>query len=240
MVYTGTYIDENGVGHEISLTEEDSIEALKNDRDALLRRYNTQRVTVRQVKAQEGEAMRFQLTLHAPTHYLTSEDDTEPKPCDEMTCTLVCMPGYPITPMKAGYAPDRHLASPNVGRSGWACIDEWKVGVSSMLTVGDKLLHDMIHDPSVTRYDSVANSDVVAWHKRGVERGAFPTIARRSSGRPKSRRCRAAARWSRRPRCRAVARREAEEVCHDLYPHAGAAHPEAPPAGAEEVPDALH
>ena len=85
MVYTGTYIDENGVGHEISLTEEDSIEALKNDRDALLRRYNTQRVTVRQVKAQEGEAMRFQLTLHAPTHYLTSEDDTEPKPCDEMT-----------------------------------------------------------------------------------------------------------------------------------------------------------
>ena len=71
MVYTGTYIDENGVGHEISLTEEDSIEALKNDRDALLRRYNTQRVTVRQVKAQEGEAMRFQLTLHAPTHYLT-------------------------------------------------------------------------------------------------------------------------------------------------------------------------
>ena len=119
MVYTGTYIDENGVGHEISLTEEDSIEALKNDRDALLRRYNTQRVTVRQVKAQEGEAMRFQLTLHAPTHYLTSEDDTEPKPCDEMTCTLVCMPGYPITPMKAGYAPDRHLASPNVGRSGW-------------------------------------------------------------------------------------------------------------------------
>ena len=57
MVYTGTYIDENGVGHEISLTEEDSIEALKNDRDALLRRYNTQRVTVRQVKAQEGEAI---------------------------------------------------------------------------------------------------------------------------------------------------------------------------------------
>ena len=53
-------------------------------------------------------------------------------------------------------------------------------------------------------------------------------------------RCRAAARWSRRPRCRAAARREAEEVCHDLYPHAGAAHPEAPPAGAEEVPDALH
>ena len=165
MVYTGTYIDENGVGHEISLTEEDSIEALKNDRDALLRRYLC------------GMGAYEAVTLHAPTHYLTSEDDTEPKPCDEMTCTLVCMPGYPITPMKAGYAPDRHLASPNVGRSGWACIDEWKVGVSSMLTVGDKLLHDMIHDPSVTRYDSVANSDVVAWHKRGVERGAFPTIA---------------------------------------------------------------
>ena len=62
MVYTGTYIDENGVGHEISLTEEDSIEALKNDRDALLRRYNTQRVTVRQVKAQEGRIVIVALT----------------------------------------------------------------------------------------------------------------------------------------------------------------------------------
>ena len=51
MVYTGTYIDENGVGHEISLTEEDSIEALKNDRDALLRRYNTQRVRSRRRRA---------------------------------------------------------------------------------------------------------------------------------------------------------------------------------------------
>lgn len=91
-----------------------------------------------------------------------------------MTCTLVCMPGYPITPMKAGYAPDRHLASPNVGRSGWACIDEWKVGVSSMLTVGDKLLHDMIHDPSVTRYDSVANSDVVAWAQARRRRRGVP------------------------------------------------------------------
>ena len=72
MVYTGTYIDENGVGHEISLTEEDSIEALKNDRDALLRRYNTQRVTVRHPKAQDSESLPLQLTRHAPTHDLTS------------------------------------------------------------------------------------------------------------------------------------------------------------------------
>ncbi len=238
MVYTGTYIDENGVGHEISLTEEDSIEALKNDRDALLRRYNTQRVTVRQVKAQEGEAMRFQLTLHAPTHYLTSEDDTEPKPCDEMTCTLVCMPGYPITPMKAGYAPDRHLASPNVGRSGWACIDEWKVGVSSMLTVGDKLLHDMIHDPSVTRYDSVANSDVVAWHKRRRTRRVPHHRAEGALGARNPAAARAPRVVTPPPLPRA-ARREAER-CAMTYTHAGAAHPEAPPAGAEEVPDALH
>lgn len=176
MGYTGTYVDEHGVEHEIFLTDEDSAEALKNDRDELMRRYNPERVTVRQVRAREGEAMRLELTVHAPTHYLTGEGDTTPKSCDEMTCTLVCMPGYPITSMNAAYAADHYLASPNVFRSGGACIDSWKVGVSSLLTVSDKLVRDMIHDPSVTRYDSVANGDMVSWHKRGVEKGSFPTI----------------------------------------------------------------
>ena len=32
MVYTGTYIDENGVGHEISLTEEESRTAIPGGR----------------------------------------------------------------------------------------------------------------------------------------------------------------------------------------------------------------
>ena len=37
-------------------------------------------------------------------------------------------------------------------------------------------MRDMIHDPSVTRYESMANSSVAQWHKDGVAAKRFPTI----------------------------------------------------------------
>ena len=81
MVYTGTYIDENGVGHEISLTEEDSIEALKNDRDALLRRVwgfdyyggsRTVDVHVRRIRAKLGPELAQHLETVRGVGYLWS------------------------------------------------------------------------------------------------------------------------------------------------------------------------
>ena len=82
-----------------------------------------------------------------------------------------------LSPISAVYAKDHYLASPNVFRSGNACIDTWIPFTSSLTTVVDKLVHDMIHDPTVTRYDSMANSSVAQWHKDGVAVGRFPTIA---------------------------------------------------------------
>ncbi|MCD8068983.1 MAG: hypothetical protein LUE87_08870, partial [Lachnospiraceae bacterium] len=64
-----------------------------------------------------------------------------------------------------------------VFRSGSACIDNWIPFTSSLVTVVEKLVHDMIHDPTVTRYDSMANSDMAQWHRNGVAAGRFPTIA---------------------------------------------------------------
>ena len=37
-------------------------------------------------------------------------------------------------------------------------------------------MRDMIHDPGVTRYESMANSSVAQWHKDGVASKRFPTI----------------------------------------------------------------
>ena len=85
--------------------------------------------------------------------------------------------GYPLKSVKAAYPAKRRLASPNVFRSGATCIDEWKIYTSSMLTVAEKLVKDMIHDPAVTRYDSMANGDVADWHRAGVASGRFPTIS---------------------------------------------------------------
>ena len=94
-----------------------------------------------------------------------------------MSAEVAVFLGYPLKSVKATYPAKRRLASPNVFRSGAACIDEWKIYTSSMLTVAEKLVKDMIHDPAVTRYDSMANGDVADWHRAGVASGRFPTIS---------------------------------------------------------------
>ena len=176
MSYTTNYIDEKGHTREVSITEEDSIEALKNDYQEIVRKYNSKYVTIQRVQANAGEALHLKVTVKAPSHYLTSNDDSAPKPCNSMTADIICYPGYPLKSISVTYAKNHYLASPNVFRSGNACIDTWIPLTSSLTTVVDKLVRDMIHDPSVTRYDSMANSSVSQWHKDGVASGRFPTI----------------------------------------------------------------
>ena len=132
---------------------------------------------IQRVQAQAGEALHLKVTVKAPSHYLTTKEDSTPKACDSMTANIICYPGYPLKSVSAYYAPKRYLASPNVFRSGSACIDTWIPFTSSLTTVVDKLVHDMIHDPAVTRYDSMANSSVAQWHRDGVAAGRFPTLS---------------------------------------------------------------
>lgn len=61
-------------------------------------------------------------------------------------------------------------------RSGAACIDEWRIFTSSLLTVCDKLVRDIIHDPNVTLYSSMANAYMEDWHRKGAAAKRFPTI----------------------------------------------------------------
>ena len=60
---------------------------------------------------------------------------------------------------------------PNVFRSGAACIDNWIIFTSSLLTVAEKLIMDMIHNPVVTRYESMANPYMEDWHRAHVASG---------------------------------------------------------------------
>ena len=176
MSYSTIYTDESGQSREITITNNDSLEALKNDYQEIKRKYNPQYVMIQRVQTIPGEALHLKVTVKAPSHYLTLNTDTLPKPCTSMTADIICYPGYPFKSVSASYAKDHYLASPNVFRSGHACIDAWIPFTSSLITVADKLLRDMIHDPSVTRYDSMANSSVSQWHKDGVKSGVFPTI----------------------------------------------------------------
>ncbi len=176
MSYVATYTDENGQTREVSVTEEDSVEALNNDYKEIAQKYDPKVVTIQRVQTQAGEALHLKVTVKAPTHYLTSNLDMKPKACGFMTADIICYPGYPLKSVAASYAPDHYLASPNVFRSGHACIDTWIPLTSSLPKVVDKLVHDMIHDPNVTRYDSTANPYMKQWHEDGVAAGRFPTI----------------------------------------------------------------
>lgn len=177
MSYSVVYQDENGVSREYSITEEDSQIALENDYEELMRLYRPRYVTIQRVQAASGEALHLKITVNAPSHYLKDSLDTDPNPCDSMTVDIICYPGYPLESVKAFYAKDRRLASPNVFTSGDACIDKWIPFTSSLRTVADKLIHDMIHDPNVSRYDSPACADMISWHKDGVKEGLLPTIS---------------------------------------------------------------
>jgi len=176
MSYSAIYTDEVGASRTIEISSDDSIEALKNDFEEITRKYNTDYVEISRIKANPGEALHIKVKVLAPSHYLASYDDTEPKACNSMEVDIICRPGYPVEAIRAYYDTNHYLASPNVFRSGSACIDRWIPFKSSLTTVVDKLIRDMVHDPSVTRYDSLANGNMLQWHKDGVASNLFPTI----------------------------------------------------------------
>ncbi len=177
MNFTTTYKDTAGVSRTVAVTEEDSMEAMKNDYDVVSRLYNPRYVTIQRVQAGPGEAMHLKVTVMASSHYLTSREDTTPKACQSTSVDIVVRPGYPVVAVEAYYPGDHYLASPNVFRDGGACIDRWIPFTSSLVTVVEKLIHDIIHDPNVTQYNSMANRDMEQWHRDGVAVGRFPTIA---------------------------------------------------------------
>ncbi len=176
MSYTTSYKDENGCTKDVTISDSDCVMALSNDYRELIRTYDPRRVSITRIQAAEGEALHLKVTVHAPTHYLTGPHDHTPKPAQSMSFDIIAYPGYPLKAVRAYYDPARYLASPNVFRSGAACIDEWRIFTSSLLTVCDKLVRDVIHDPNVTLYSSMANAYMEDWHRKGAAAKRFPTI----------------------------------------------------------------
>ena len=103
MSYSTNYTDEYGHTREVSITEEDSAEALKNDYQEIVRKYNPKYVTIQRIQAKVGEAMHLKVTVKAPSHYLTTNEDATPKSCETMTADIICYPGYPLKSVSASY-----------------------------------------------------------------------------------------------------------------------------------------
>ena len=79
MSYSTTYTDEMGHTREVSITDDDSQEALKNDYEEILRKYNSKYVMIERLQAKAGEAMHLKVTVNAPSHYLTTNEIHHPK-----------------------------------------------------------------------------------------------------------------------------------------------------------------
>lgn len=175
-MYQALYTDENGKSRTVTISKEDSVEAIKNDCEVLLKKFNKKRVEITEIPPAPGMAKHFLITVKAPTHYLSGSTDFNPKKCEELSFHLEVYFGYPLVKVKAYYPVERRLASINVFSNGNACIGDWKVYKSSVLTVVEKMVHDIIHDPAVANADSKATSYLTNWWKKELEAGKFPTI----------------------------------------------------------------
>lgn len=161
------------------MTDEEKREMLVNEmRDVLL--LVTDKVKINDIETDDYLA-RFEVKVQAPTYYLTSRTDNNPKPTNEIIFYVDIPDNYPVDGPHVYYSPDKYLASINVYGSGTQCIDTWRfnpehAGANTTL-VGTirKTVMDIIHDPSVSRYDSMANSKLADWQREKTASGELPT-----------------------------------------------------------------
>lgn len=141
----------------------------------------TENVRILRLKAPEGSICLWRFDVNAKSHYLESENDTDPKETNLTTFWLDVKDGYPKSKPLVYYEPNHRLASVNVFRNGVQCIDEWHYDEeyagnnSSLLMVVEKTIKDIIHEPSVSRFDSMAYVPLADWQKKNIESKAFPT-----------------------------------------------------------------
>lgn len=158
------------------VTASDSREALKNDYIELISAFNSEIVEIKRLDAPDGSMCLLSVRVKAPAYIVTSPSDTTPKLCDELTFYVDVKQGYPLTKPHVYFKVDNRLASVNTFSDGTECIDVWNPESSSLRTCIEKTVRDVIHDPSVSNYDSMAYSPLKIWQEDMTARGELPTI----------------------------------------------------------------
>jgi len=139
------------------------------------------RVVMRRLPVNEGTLVLLEFTVTAPTYYITGPNDNNPKPTDSIKFFIDVKNGFPKVKPYVYYEAGKILASVNAFTNGAQCIDEWIYDAehagrnSSLVCTVKKTIMDIIHDPVVSRYDSMANSSLQTWQKNKTASGEFPT-----------------------------------------------------------------
>lgn len=158
------------------ITVADSIAALENDYRELLMTFNDDVVEITRIQPDVGYMCKLKITVHAPCYFLNGANDVSPKLQNWIEFYVAVKNFYPQTKPIVYYAENRYLASVNVWNNGVQCIDHWNV-YSSLCSIVEKTVKDIIHDPMVTRYDSMANVNMENWQKQMTAQKKLPTMA---------------------------------------------------------------
>ena len=96
MSYSATYIDEKGRSQTVTISDDESQEALRNDYQALMKKYNPKYVTIERCRAEAGEELHLRITVKAPTHYLSDAKETAPTSFSAERVDVVEYRGYQL------------------------------------------------------------------------------------------------------------------------------------------------
>lgn len=115
------------------------------------------------------------ITVHAPSYEIVDGEDGTPQRVEQQDFHLLVYNGYPAVKPKVYFGPKSRNASVNCFQSKTQCTDDWGA-YSSLVTLVEKTVKDIIHDPAVTRYNSMAYGALEEWQKRMTANGMLPTI----------------------------------------------------------------
>jgi len=164
----------------VNEVSKETVEILKNEYVEVLESV-TNKVKIERLKAPVGSLLLLKFTVLAPTYYITGAGDNSPKATDSIVFYIDIKNGYPRTKPSVYYEPGKILASVNAFTSGAQCIDQWFYDAthagrnSTLIGTVRKTLMDIIHIPSVSRYDSMANGSLKDWQMRMTQNGSLPT-----------------------------------------------------------------
>lgn len=162
------------------MVNEDVIERVVNEYSDVCNTL-TPNVTVRRVSPPPGSLALIEFTVHAKTYYITDGDDIHPKETDQISFYLDIKEGFPKDKPYVYFEPGKQHASINCHKNGYQCIDDWHFDPehagrnSTLVGTVKKVLMDIVYDPSVSNYDSMANRALEKWQKEKTKSGEFPT-----------------------------------------------------------------
>ena len=161
-----------------NVSERDSIEALRNDYYEVLTAFNPEIITITKLRPEDSSDMcLLKVHVDAPCYVLKGKNSNSPQMVGSNDFFVRVKNGYPSTKPVVYFNDNAINASVNTFKSdGNQCIDTWNPATSSLKRAIEKTIRDIIHDPTVTKYHSMANSSLKEWQQDLTSRGLLPTI----------------------------------------------------------------